>query len=83
MKQLNCRILGLEHLPIELQRNFTLMRDLDSRAQGLMQNIDSLADNYLRNQKTINAEEKKEQLDKIQSLFNKAKVVAVYDFKKL
>ncbi|XP_044268062.1 inhibitor of growth protein 4 isoform X2 [Tribolium madens] len=64
---------SLEHLPIELQRNFTLMRDLDSRAQGLMQNIDSLSDNYLRNQKTISPEEKKEQLLKIQSLFNKAK----------
>ncbi|XP_068905484.1 inhibitor of growth protein 5 isoform X2 [Tenebrio molitor] len=64
---------SLEHLPIELQRNFTLMRDLDSRAQGLMQNIDSLADNYLRNQKTVTPDDKKEQLDKIQSLFNKAK----------
>ncbi|XP_008193228.1 inhibitor of growth protein 5 isoform X2 [Tribolium castaneum] len=64
---------SLEHLPIELQRNFTLMRDLDSRAQGLMQNIDSLSDNFLRNQKTISPEEKKEQLFKIQSLFNKAK----------
>lgn len=51
------------------------MRDLDSRAQGLMQNIDQLADNYLRNQKSITADEKKEQLDKIQSLFNKAKVI--------
>ena len=51
------------------------MRDLDSRAQGLMQKIDSLADNYLRNQKTITPEEKKEQLDNIQSLFNKAKVL--------
>ncbi|XP_018331788.1 inhibitor of growth protein 4-like [Agrilus planipennis] len=64
---------SLEHLPIELQRNFTLMRDLDTRAQGLMKNIDSLADNYLRNQKNLIPEEKKEELDKIQSLFNKAK----------
>lgn len=65
---------GLEHLPIELQRNFTLMRDLDSRAQGLMKNIDSLADDYLRKQKTLTDEQRKEQLVKIQSLFNKAKV---------
>lgn len=50
------------------------MCDLDTRAQGLMQNIDFLADKYLRNQKTISSDEKKEQLDKIQSLFNKAKV---------
>lgn len=65
--------LGLEHLPTELQRNFTLMRDLDSRAQGLMKNIDSLADEYLRNQKTLTSDQRKEQLDKIQNLFNKAK----------
>lgn len=67
-------------MPIELQRNFTLMRDLDSRAQGLMQNIDSLADNYLRNQKTVTPDDKKEQLDKIQSLFNKAKVCRISFF---
>ncbi|KAK4878984.1 hypothetical protein RN001_007130 [Aquatica leii] len=64
---------SLEHLPIELQRNFTLMRDLDSRAQTLMKNIDTLADTYLKNQKSLNQEQSKEQLDKIQSLFNKAK----------
>lgn len=49
------------------------MRDLDSRAQALMKNIDSLADEYMRNQKNLSTEQKKEQLDKIQSLFNKAK----------
>ncbi|XP_057657396.1 inhibitor of growth protein 5 isoform X4 [Diorhabda carinulata] len=64
---------SLEHLPVELQRNFTLMRELDSRAQGLMKNIDSLADEYLRNQKTLTSDQKKERLDKIQGLFNKAK----------
>lgn len=70
----NLYFLGLEHLPIELQRNFTLMRDLDSRAQTLMRNIDSLADSYLKNQKNLSSEQTKEQLDKIQGLFNKAKV---------
>lgn len=54
------------------------MRDLDTRAQGLMKNIDTLADEYLRNQKSLTPEEKKEQLDKIQSLFNKAKVPICY-----
>ncbi|KDR17905.1 hypothetical protein L798_08212, partial [Zootermopsis nevadensis] len=69
-----CRILsGLEHLPIELQRNFTLMRDLDARAQALMRNIDRLADEYLRNVKTLPPDKKKEQMSNIQSLFNKAK----------
>lgn len=64
---------GLEHLPIELQRNFTLMRDLDARAQGISKDIDKRADEYLKNIKTESAEKKKEQLKQIQSLFNKAK----------
>lgn len=64
---------GLEHLPIELQRNFTLMRDLDARAQGLMKDIDKLADDYLKNMKKESPEKKKEQLTHIQNLFNKAK----------
>jgi len=67
------RVAGLEHLPIELQRNFTLMRDLDARAQGLMKDIDKLADDYLRNIKKESPEKRKEQLAHIQSLFNKAK----------
>lgn len=66
-------VVGLEHLPIELQRNFTLMRDLDARAQGLMKDIDKLADDYLRNAKKESSEKRKEQLAHIQSLFNKAK----------
>jgi inhibitor of growth protein 4 len=70
---LYCMRAGLEHLPIELQRNFTLMRDLDARAQALMRNIDRLADEYLRNVKSLTPEKKKEQMNNIQSLFNKAK----------
>ncbi|KAK9879602.1 hypothetical protein WA026_006667 [Henosepilachna vigintioctopunctata] len=64
---------SLEHLPVELQRNFTLMRDLDSRAQALMKSIDVQADEYLRNQNSYATEEKKERVEKIQGLFNKAK----------
>lgn len=50
------------------------MRDLDSRAQTKMKNIDLLADNYLRNQKSLSSEERKEKLNEIQGLFNIAKV---------
>ena len=64
----------MEHLPVELQRNFNLMRDLDSRAQMLMKNIDSLSDNYLKNIKSLTNDAKKEQLTTIQNLFSKAKV---------
>lgn len=71
---LTSNFVGLEHLPIELQRNFTLMRDLDQRAQNLMKNIDVLAENYLKNLKTTTLEQRNAELDKIQDMFNKAKV---------
>ncbi|XP_055642756.1 inhibitor of growth protein 4 isoform X1 [Toxorhynchites rutilus septentrionalis] len=68
---------GLEHLPNELKRNFTLMRDLDSRAQVLMKSIDEKANEFMK--QLVNSKEnfpedaKKEKLRKIQELFNKAK----------
>ncbi|XP_014215136.1 inhibitor of growth protein 5 [Copidosoma floridanum] len=64
---------SLEHLPTELRRNFNLMRDLDARAQVLMREIDKLSDEYLVNMKNETKENKKKELDKIQTLFNKAK----------
>lgn len=66
-------IAGLEHLPIELLRNFTLMRDLDSRARELMQNIDRQASVYLTNVRGMGSDKRKDQMDKIQEQFNKAK----------
>jgi inhibitor of growth protein 4 len=70
----NCPyFLGLEHLPIELQRNFTLMRDLDARAQNVMRNIDKMADEYLANVKLLSPDKKKEKINEIQAQFNKAK----------
>ncbi|CAH1738409.1 hypothetical protein AGLY_006053 [Aphis glycines] len=64
---------SLENLPVELQRNFTLMRDLDSRAQELMRNIDKLADDYLSNSKGYAPDKKGETLTSIQRQFDKAK----------
>lgn len=69
---------GLEHLPIELQRNFTLLRDLDTRAQKLMKKIDELATEYLEGiaypTKGSSGSIKREELmSTIQQLFNKAK----------
>lgn len=64
---------SLDNLPIELQRNFTLMRDLDTRAQELMKQIDKLGDDYLNNIKIYSTEKKKEHMNEIQKLFNKAK----------
>ncbi|XP_025412951.1 inhibitor of growth protein 5 [Sipha flava] len=64
---------SLENLPVELQRNFTLMRDLDSRAQELMRSIDKLADDYLSNVKGYSVEKKNETMTSIQRQFDKAK----------
>lgn len=70
-------VAGLEHLPHELQRNFTLMRELDSRAQTLMKNIDEKADDFMKtlvkDKDSIPEEVRKEKLKNIQDLFNKAK----------
>lgn len=49
------------------------MRDLDARAQGLMKDIDKLADDYLKNIKKESNDKNNDQLRHIQSLFNKAK----------
>lgn len=65
--------LGLENLPVELQRNFTLMRDLDSRAQELMRNIDKLADDYMSNVTVYPVDKKNETMTSIQRQFDKAK----------
>ncbi|EFX72404.1 hypothetical protein DAPPUDRAFT_308315 [Daphnia pulex] len=64
---------SLESLPIELQRNFSLMRDLDNRAQSLMKEIDSHAEDYLKVVSQTSPEKRKEQMERIQKLFNKAK----------
>ncbi|XP_072944991.1 inhibitor of growth protein 5 [Epargyreus clarus] len=64
---------SLQHLPIELQRNFKLMRDLDDRAHGLMRTIDLMADELLPNVPKMDEETKKEKVNTIQGLFNKAK----------
>ncbi|XP_060844873.1 inhibitor of growth protein 4-like [Rhopalosiphum padi] len=64
---------NLENLPVELQRNFTLMRDLDSRVQELMRNIDKLTDDYMSNSKGYTADKNREMMTSIQRQFDKAK----------
>lgn len=49
------------------------MRDLDSRAQELMRNIDKLADDYMSNVKGYSVEKKNETMTSIQRQFDKAK----------
>ncbi|ESO05837.1 hypothetical protein HELRODRAFT_184897 [Helobdella robusta] len=64
---------SLESLPMELSRNFNLMRDLDSKSQDLLKEIDEMADSYLTNVKDLSNDKRKEQLSKIQTMFSKSK----------
>jgi inhibitor of growth protein 4 len=49
------------------------MRDLDSRVQQLMRNIDKLTDEYMSNFKRYTTDKKREMLTSIQRQFDKAK----------
>lgn len=49
------------------------MRDLDARAQDLMRKIDGLADTYLHDVRSLSNDKRKDKLDSIQTLYNKAK----------
>ncbi|XP_060873284.1 inhibitor of growth protein 4-like [Metopolophium dirhodum] len=64
---------SLENLPVELQRNLTLMQLLDSKVQELMLNIDKLANDYMSNVKRYSVEKKNETMTIIQRQFDKAK----------
>ncbi|XP_063702409.1 inhibitor of growth protein 4 isoform X1 [Culicoides brevitarsis] len=68
---------GLDNLPNDLKRNFTLMRDLDKRAQTLMKEVDERAGELLHSmtgaKESISEEARKDSIKKIQELFNKAK----------
>lgn len=64
-------------MPTELKRNFTLMRELDTRAQGLMKQIDDNSTELMKCtvsvKENISDEEKKTKLKQIQELFSKAR----------
>ncbi|XP_064459479.1 inhibitor of growth protein 5-like [Ornithodoros turicata] len=67
---------SLETLPAELQRNFNLMRDLDTRVQRIAKNIEKLTGTYLTNVKTYTNCERAEQLESIRKLYEKSKEYA-------
>ncbi|XP_024297456.1 inhibitor of growth protein 4-like isoform X1 [Oncorhynchus tshawytscha] len=64
---------SIENLPFELQRNFTLMRDLDTRTEDLKGQIDSLAREYTSNVHTISPEQKLALLRRIQQSYGRCK----------
>lgn len=70
----SCPMLGLENLPVELERNLNLMRDLNSRAQDLMVTIDELGDEFFDSVKARkDAESRSSLLNDINSRFSTVK----------
>uniref|UniRef100_A0A8C5BQC9 Inhibitor of growth protein n=1 Tax=Gadus morhua TaxID=8049 RepID=A0A8C5BQC9_GADMO len=65
--------LGIENLPCELQRNFTLMRDLDNRTEEKKGEIDKLAEEYIANVVNLASVQRVEHLQKIQNAYSKCK----------
>ena len=64
---------SIEHLPKELQRNFSLMKDLDKRTQDTMTEVDGCVKEYKRNIAQMVHSEKKDKLTRIDELYQKAK----------
>ncbi|XP_013889845.1 inhibitor of growth protein 5 [Austrofundulus limnaeus] len=64
---------SIENLPCELQRNFTLMRDLDNRTEEKKAEIDKLAEEYIANVKNLASGQRVEHLQKIQNAYSKCK----------
>uniref|UniRef100_A0A673N234 Inhibitor of growth family, member 5a n=1 Tax=Sinocyclocheilus rhinocerous TaxID=307959 RepID=A0A673N234_9TELE len=58
---------SIENLPCELQRNFTLMRELDNRAEEKKCEIDKLAEEYIKNVRNLAPDQR------IQNGFSKCK----------
>ncbi|XP_064642996.1 inhibitor of growth protein 5-like [Lineus longissimus] len=64
---------SLESLPMELQRNFNLMRDLDTRSQDVITEVDSMVDCYMTTVKRLSPDKRTEQITDIQKLFQKSR----------
>jgi len=64
---------SIENLPYELQRNFTLLRDLDQRAHDLLDDIDKMCEDYMGKIRGLSPPEKKDYLSKIESAFKKSR----------
>ncbi|XP_013418950.1 inhibitor of growth protein 4 isoform X2 [Lingula anatina] len=64
---------SLECLPMELQRNFNLMRDLDQRSQDVLKDIDKMSEEYLKNVKHYSSDKRTKQMDNIKKLFGKSR----------
>ncbi|CAG2175312.1 unnamed protein product [Oppiella nova] len=67
---------SLETLPTDLQRNFTLMRDLDTKTEELVSKINKSAEDYILSVNDLSTTDKCERFDQIHDMFEKAKVLS-------
>ncbi|CAG2104226.1 unnamed protein product [Medioppia subpectinata] len=81
---------SLETLPTDLQRNFTLMRDLDTKTEGnlflnvlnvssnseLVSKINKSSEDYIVSVNELSTEDKCNRFDHIHDMFEKAKVLS-------
>lgn len=64
---------SIEGLPCELQRNFSLMGDLDNRTEEKKEEIKELAAEYVASVRNLASEERVQHLKKIENAYNKCK----------
>lgn len=64
---------SIESLPYDLQRNFSLQRDLDQRAHDLLDDIDKLCEDYISKVRELPPVERKEFFAKIEAAFQKSR----------
>jgi len=64
---------SIESLPYDLQRNFSLQRDLDQRAHDLLEDIDKLCEEYIGKVRELPPTERKEYFTKIEGAFQKSR----------
>lgn len=62
----------MEVLPLELQRNYRLIRQLDDGSQDLIKQVYRNTNQLLRKRKIITAEEKMKAVENIQNMLNDA-----------
>ncbi|KAK3546725.1 hypothetical protein QTP70_033426 [Hemibagrus guttatus] len=62
---------SIEGLPFELQRNFSLMTDLDNRTEEKKVEIDGLASEYMESVRNLSPEERVQHLKRIELAFSK------------
>jgi len=64
---------SIESLPYDLQRNFSLQRDLDQRAHDLLDEIDKLCEEYISKVRDLPPTDRKDYFSKIENAFQKSR----------